>query len=145
MRSERAVTPQISRLTLLSSTAIGDYMLTTKDKPTKNSRYILPALITIILLDFALSFFAAPTWAFVVLFVGTLTVIGWVVWTLFTHRLPEFEYIVAAIVLFSTLRSTMATLNFPDWWNTVWLLALITLGIWTVRYVVREWNRTQDK
>lgn len=120
-------------------------MLITKDKPSKNNRYVLPALITIILLDFALSFLAAPAWAFMLLFAVTITVIGWVVWTLFTHRLREFEYIVAAIMLFSTLRSTMATLNFPDWWNTVWLLALIPLGIWTVRYVVKEWRSTSNK
>ena len=120
-------------------------MLTKKDKPARSNRYVLPALIIIILFDFALSFFAAPPWTFVLLFVGTLTVIGWVVWTLFTHRLREFEYIVAAIMLFSTLRSTMAALNFPDWWGTVWLVLLATLAVWTIRYTIREWNRTQDK
>lgn len=50
-----------------------------------------------------------------------------------------------AFALFSALRTLNAELHFPDWWGNVWLVLLIPLVIWAIRYTIREWNRVPEK
>lgn len=120
-------------------------MSSIQSKPFANKRYLFPSLIIIALLDFALSFFAAPTWTFSILLAGIIIVILWLGWTLFGNRLEQFDYLIATLMIFLVLRSITTELSFPGWWSTVWLALLAMLAIWAIRYTLREWNRASDK
>ncbi|NOK59287.1 MAG: hypothetical protein GFH27_549283n254 [Chloroflexi bacterium AL-W] len=120
-------------------------MSSIQSKPFANKRYLFPSLIIIALLDFALSFFAAPTWTFSILLAGIIIVILWLGWTLFGDRLEQFDYLITTLMIFLVLRSITTELSFPGWWSTVWLVALVPLGIWAVWYVIKEWRNTSDR
>lgn len=120
-------------------------MTSANTKETFSKRYFLRTIIGVFILEFILRFFATPTWVFMVLLGLIILWISWLGWTLLADRQSESTYAFGIIVLLLSAQNIFNLLHFPDWWDTILLIAIVPLLPWSIWYALRERRNTADK